>query len=255
VLDYGPSGANGDVAVVAGIPTTSYGRSALVDHIVEHCRGEHAAEPKLLFDVNGHGVALYHGDSNYRRAIDAADMVHADGQAIVLASRLLCRRPIVERSATTDLILDAAARAEREGLSFFLLGGEESLNAECAAKLVSRFPRLRIAGRQHGFFDDDDEDRIAAEINASGADIVWIGLGKPLEQLIAVRFRHKLRCSWVITCGGCFNFVAGRYARAPLWMQNAGLEWLHRALSHPRFFWRYLTTNPVAVYWIIRQSH
>ena len=74
------------------------------------------------------------------------------------------------------------------------------------------------------------------------------------EQLLAKRLHEQLRCSWIVTCGGCFNFVAGSYARAPLWMQQVGFEWLHRALSQPRFLWRYLTTNPVAVYWILRRS-
>ncbi len=205
--------------------------------------------------VNGQAIALFHSDARYRAALDAADVVHADGQVIVFASRLLCRSAIPERSATTDMIHDVAERAAHEGASFFLLGGEDGVNAACAARLEALYPGLRIVGRQHGYYRPEDEDAVVAAINASGADIVWVGLGKPNEQIVAHRLRDRLTCRWLITCGGCFNFVAGNYARAPRLMQDIGLEWLYRLIRSPRqLLWRYLTTNPVALFWIVSRS-
>lgn len=242
----------GDTAVVAGIRTSCLGRSELTDLIAQPTEQR---SPRLMFDVNGQGVALFHRDAAYREAVEAADVVHADGQVVVFASRLLCKSAIRERSATTDLIHDVAARAERDGLSFFLLGGEESVNADAAARLKALYPNLRIAGRRNGYFRQEDEDAVLAEINASGADIVWVGLGKPVEQIFAHRVRSRLTCRWIITCGGCFNFLAGSYSRAPRLMQDAGLEWLYRLATNPRkLLWRYLTTNPVALFWILRRS-
>src|SRR6185503_17007491 len=105
----------------------------------------------------------------------------ADGQPVVLASKLLTSHPIPERSATTDFIHDAAAAASESGLSFFLLGATEQVSAQCANALADNYPGLKIAGRRHGYFKPEDEDTLCHEINASGADVLWTGLGVPLE--------------------------------------------------------------------------
>ena len=75
---------------------------------------------------------------------------------------------------------------------------------------------------------------------------MWVGLGKPKEQLFCLRNRSALHATWAITCGGCFSFVTGDYRRAPRWMQHAGIEWLFRAMTNPKLLWRYATTNPHA---------
>jgi len=243
-------------AIVAGITTTTMGRDDLEDFVFDGVRrrGEHA-RPKLLYDINGHAISLYRSDGRYRDALEAADLVHADGQSVVFASRILCATPIRERTATTDMLMDYAARAAREQVSFFLLGGDEATNAECARRLVEMFPNLRIAGRHHGFFSPAEEPAVLQEIESSGADIVWVGLGKPLEQIFGVRARERLSCSWIITCGGCFNFAVGHYRRAPEWMQRSGFEWFHRLITKPnKLLWRYLSTNPVATFWMLRDS-
>ncbi|MBO9099414.1 MULTISPECIES: WecB/TagA/CpsF family glycosyltransferase [unclassified Rhizobium] len=242
--------------VVAGIPTSTLGRPSLA-HMVfaEPSERDGPRIPRLLFDINGHAIALYYSDRNYRAALDKADVVHADGQSIVFASRLLCSLPIEERTATTDIIHDFAAEAVRTNRSFFLLGSDEETNAGCAAKLQELYPRLKVAGRRNGYFGPQDEDAIFDTIEASGADIVWVGLGKPLEQIFAARARARLTCSWIITCGGCFNFITDEYKRAPKWVQNFGLEWLHRLIKRPhKLFWRYVVTNPIATYWILKAS-
>jgi exopolysaccharide biosynthesis WecB/TagA/CpsF family protein len=218
-------------------------------------RGEPGTKPKLLYDINGHAISLFHSDAGYRDALQAADLVHADGQSVVFASRLLCATPIEERTATTDMLFDYAARAARERVSFFLLGGDEATNAACAKRLVKMFPDLIIAGRHHGFFSAAEEPAVLDKIESSGADILWVGLGKPLEQIFGVRARERLSCSWIITCGGCFNFATGHYRRAPEWMQRLGFEWFHRMITKPnKLVWRYLSTNPIATFWMLRDS-
>ena len=107
---------------------------------------------------------------------------------------------------------------------------------------------MEIVGRRNGYFSADDEAKICDEINRSGADVVWVGLGVPLEYAFCLRNKARLQVGWIVTCGGCFNFAAGQYVRAPQWMQKAGLEWLHRLWREPkRLFWRYLITNPIAM--------
>lgn len=240
---------NSSDVVIGGIKTTRLSRQALADMMAGASSATAAdGPPRLAFDLNGHGLAMSVWNDAYRRDLQMADLVHADGQPLVIASRLLTGTPIAERSATTDMFHDLAAAAQQSGRSFYLLGGTEEVNRDCARNLQALYPTLQIAGRRDGFFDRAEEPAVCAQINASGADIIWVGLGKPNEQGFCVRNRHLLRAGWVITCGGCFNFAAGTYRRAPQWMQDAGLEWIYRMVTRPRqLAWRYLTTSPLAV--------
>jgi exopolysaccharide biosynthesis WecB/TagA/CpsF family protein len=248
-------------AIVAGIVTTTMGRDDLEDFVFAQVRANlkqsdgASVRPKLLFDINGHAISLFHSDRHYREALQSADLIHADGQSVVFASRMLCAQPIRERTATTDMLLEYAARASQAQVSFFLLGADEATNAECAKRLLQMFPKLKIAGRHHGYFSRAEEAAVLQKIEQSGADILWVGLGKPLEQTFSVRARDHLSCSWIITCGGCFNFATGQYRRAPKWMQRYGFEWFHRMITKPnKLLWRYLSTNPIATFWMLRDS-
>jgi exopolysaccharide biosynthesis WecB/TagA/CpsF family protein len=195
-------------------------------------------------------------DPVFRFTFDQADIIHADGQAAVLASRLLTATPIPERSATTDFIHDAAKAAAEHGLRFFLLGATEEANAEAARVLRETYPGLHIVGRRHGYFSLTDEDDICDEINLTQPDVIWVGLSVPLEYEFAVRNKARLQAGWLVTCGGCFNFVTGAYKRAPLWMQAAGLEWLFRLWREPkRLFWRYAVTNPLAIFLLLTRTN
>lgn len=243
--------------LVGGIRTACLSRQQLTTLMTGDCIAARGGNrrPKLVFASNGHAIAMAATNGQFRRYFESANLIHADGQPVVLASRLLTRHPIPERSATTDFIHDAAAAAAENGLRFFLLGAAERVNARCAKTLEDSYPGLRIAGRGHGYFKRDDEDALCDAINASGADVLWVGLGVPLEYEFCVRNRHRLSVGWIVTCGGCFNFVTGDYCRAPDWMQACGLEWLYRLLREPRrLFWRYAVTNPLAIFALLTRT-
>ena len=237
--------------VIGGMRMTTASRRGLVDQFVADANERRSSRvrtrPKVVVDANGHALSLYASDTGYRAAVDAADLVHADGGFLITASRWLTDRPIHERSATTDLIHDFAAAAASHGLGFYLYGATEAINADCAAVLAKRYPGLRIVGRHHGY--TDDLDSVADDIVRTGPDVVWVGLGKPREQVAALALRERVDAAWIVTCGGCFNFVTGAYRRAPAWMQRTNLEWVHRLATQPRkLFWRYLVTTPHALY-------
>src|SRR5208282_882822 len=171
-------------------------------------------------------------------------------------SKMLTDSPILERSATTDFFHDAAVAACEHGLKFYLLGATEEVNARCAEVMGALYPGLQIVGRRHGYFSQAEEAEICDEINRSGTDVVWIGLGIPLEQIFCVRNKHRLDTGWIVTAGGCFNYVTGHYRRAPAWMQMVGLEWLHRVWREPRrLFWRYAVTNPHALFLLLTRTN
>lgn len=236
---------------VGGVPVALAGEADLVRFMVEDSQAlkKGALEAPLnIFDTNGQGISLFYTDEQYASTLRNADLIHADGQFIVWVSKLGAGGVVPERTATTDLIHAAAEAAQQNGISFFLLGGSEDINRRCAETLQQQYPDLKIAGRRNGYFSDQEEDDVIEEINRSGADVVWVGLGKPKEQIFCDRVKHRLNCAWLITCGGCFHFVAGDYSRAPEWMQSSGLEWLHRMVTRPKqLLVRYLVTIPHAL--------
>jgi N-acetylglucosaminyldiphosphoundecaprenol N-acetyl-beta-D-mannosaminyltransferase len=243
--------------VVGGVKTDCVSRQQMGRLMVGDCLAARSGNraPKLVFAANGHAVAMAGTDAKFRRTFQAADIIHADGAPVVFASKILTSAPIPERSATTDFLHDAAQMAQAHGLKFFLLGATEEVNAACAATLRVSYPNLGIAGRRHGFFKPENEAAICDEINASGADVLWVGLGIPLEYEFCLRNRNRLKTGWIVTCGGCFNFAIGAYKRAPDWMQRMGLEWLHRLWREPkRLFWRYAITNPLAIYLLLTRT-
>lgn len=243
---------------VGGLATACLSRDGLAQMMLLDClesRANPFRQPKLVFASNGHAIAMAAQDEAFRFTFEQADIIHADGQAAVFASRLLTNTPIPERSATTDMIHDAAKVAQQHGLRFFLLGATEEANAECARKLREMYPGLQIVGRHHGYFSELDEDELCDEINLTQPDVIWVGLSVPREYEFAVRNKTRLRAGWLVTCGGCYNFVTGAYKRAPEWMQALGLEWLFRLIKEPRrLFWRYAVTNPLAIFLLLTRT-
>jgi N-acetylglucosaminyldiphosphoundecaprenol N-acetyl-beta-D-mannosaminyltransferase len=242
---------------VGGLNTACLSRDGLARMMLQDCldaRSNPQRQPKLVFASNGHAIALAAQDEAFRFTFEQADIIHADGQAAVFASRLT-KTPIPERSATTDFIHDAAALAAEHGLRFFLLGATEEANAEAARILRETYPGLQIVGRRHGYFSEGEEDEICDEINLTQPDVIWVGLSVPLEYEFSVRNKTRLRAGWLVTCGGCYNFVTGASKRAPRWMQVMGLEWLFRLVLEPkRLFWRYAVTNPLAIFLLLTRT-
>jgi exopolysaccharide biosynthesis WecB/TagA/CpsF family protein len=244
--------------MVGGIATACLSRDDPARMMLRDClaaRENPRRSPKLIFASNGHAIALASQDAAFRATFRKADIIHADGQAAVFASRLLTSNPIPERSATTDFIHDAAKMAAEHGLRFFILGATEEANAKAAQVLRETYPGLQIVGRRHGYFSPSEEEDICDEINLTQPDVIWVGLSVPLEYEFAVRNKRRLKAGWLVTCGGCYNFVTGAYKRAPQWMQIIGLEWLFRlGLEPKRLFWRYAVTNPLAIFLLLTRT-
>ncbi len=245
---------------VGGLKTAILTRQGLAEIMVRDClRAREVGEawrPRLVFSSNGQGIVLAARDPDFAKAMAQADIVHADGMSVVFASRLLGADALPERIATTDFIFDACDAAERHGLSFYFLGGREEDNLRAVEWVKSWYPRVKIAGRHHGYFSDTEIDRIIEGIAAAKPDVLWVGLGKPRQEYFALRLRDRLPgLGWIKTCGGMFDYYSGRSARAPLWMQKSGLEWVFRALQEPRLAWRYLTTNLAAAYLLLTRTH
>jgi N-acetylglucosaminyldiphosphoundecaprenol N-acetyl-beta-D-mannosaminyltransferase len=243
------------LAFIGGLPIAVIDRAASARLMIDVAVGRRGSRepPPVVTSANGQVISMCARDRTLRGMFLQADLIHADGMPLVLASRLKGRVALPERVATTDLFHDVAAAAEREGVSFYLLGATPEVIGQATQKVRQQYPRLRIAGFRSGYVAPGDEASLVDEINAARPDILWIGMGVPAEQRFALRHRDRLTGVGVIkTSGGLFDFVSGKNRRAPQWMQVAGLEWLYRAGLEPRrLFYRYLTTNPHALYLLL----
>ena len=212
--------------------------------------------PLYLTSANGEVLARCSTDPITDRLFRAADLINADGQPLVTVSRLKSSTPLPERVATTDLFHTVALKATAARLTFYMLGADEAENAAAVARVQKMYPDLQIVGRCHGYLRGEALRAKVDEINALAPDYLWVALGVPYEQAFVEEFKPHLTNVGVIkTSGGLFNFLSGSRARAPQWMQRAGLEWAWRIWLEPRrLFWRYLTTNPRALYLLLNKS-
>jgi exopolysaccharide biosynthesis WecB/TagA/CpsF family protein len=214
------------------------------------------SRPLYLTSANGEVLARCSTEPMTGRLFRAADLINADGQPLVTVSRLNSATPLPERVATTDLFHAVARKAEAAGLTFYMFGADEAENAAAVANVRNMYPDLQIVGHSHGYLRGDALRAKVDEINRLAPDYLWVALGVPYEQAFVEDFAPHLSNVGIIkTSGGLFNFLSGSRARAPQWMQDAGLEWAWRIWLEPRrLFWRYLTTNPRALYLLFNKN-
>ncbi len=250
---------NVDQVNLAGWPHVQLTRKQFAELMLQDCKLNEAENfsqlPKLAFSMNGQALSLCSTSDEFKSAMMNADYIQADGQSLIIASRLIdSRNSLPERIATTDFFHDAAEVATANNLKFYFLGASEEMISAAVAEVRKTYPDLNVVGYRNGYFDIKDEEEICNAITESGADVLWVGMGKPKEQLFCIRNRERLKgVSWIKTCGGLFDFLCGRNKRAPQWVQDVGLEWAHRTLSDPRrFLWRYLTTNVHTIYLLLK---
>jgi N-acetylglucosaminyldiphosphoundecaprenol N-acetyl-beta-D-mannosaminyltransferase len=212
--------------------------------------------PLYLTSANGEVLARCSTEPMTDRLFRSADLINADGQPLVTVSRFKSKTPLPERVATTDLFHIVARKAEAARLTFYMFGADEEENALAVANVRKLYPNLQIVGRSHGYLKGEALRAKVDEINALAPDYLWVALGVPYEQAFVEEYTARLSNVGVIkTSGGLFNFLSGSRARAPHWMQVAGLEWAWRIWLEPRrLFWRYLTTNPRALYLLVNKS-
>jgi len=185
------------------------------------------------------GVVTAWLDREFRRAINGADQTVPDGFPVSVTLRLL-GTPVRKRVYGPDLMLKTCRLCERRGWPVYLYGSTEETLRKLEENLARKFSGLRIAGSQSPHFRPltPEEDRgVVERINASGARVVFVGLGLPKQDVWMHEHRGRVK-TVMIGVGAAFDFHAGTVRQAPVWMQKRGLEWLFRLLTEPRRLWR-----------------
>lgn len=249
---------NENTAILGGLPITTLDMEQSTQQFIARAMAARGRRelPFYSTSANGQVIAMASNDPAFKELLMEADEIHPDGMPMVHISRFLSKNPVRERVATTDLVHAVAAEAERSGASFYFLGGSVEINQRAVKRMRERYPKLVFAGASHGYFSAEQESALVDEIAQLRPDILWIGLGIPIEQQFVARNIQKLRGVGVIkTSGGLFDFISGKNKRAPKWMQNFGLEWAYRTILEPRrLAMRYLVTTPVALQQLFTNS-
>jgi N-acetylglucosaminyldiphosphoundecaprenol N-acetyl-beta-D-mannosaminyltransferase len=205
-------------------------------------------------------VMSAHEDPAVRAAVLGATLAVPDGQPLVWALHALghARATRVYGPDLMALYCARAAAAGSEGAPIYLYGGRDQSALELLERrLHERFPGLQIAGGHSPPFrtlTPAEEDQVIAEIDGSGAAVVWVGIGQPKQELWMARMRPRLSAPLLVGVGAAFDFHAGLVSQAPPWMQRNGLEWTYRLYREPRRLWRrYARYNPRFVAGFARQ--
>jgi N-acetylglucosaminyldiphosphoundecaprenol N-acetyl-beta-D-mannosaminyltransferase len=228
-----------------GISVTDY--AAATAAVLQAARRR---QPAVVTAHAVHALVTFSGDPELRAKANTFEVVTPDGQPVRWAVNLLHRAGLTERVYGPELMLRLCRAAAEQEVSIYLYGGNPAVAERLRANLVEKCPGLRIAGYEAPPFRalTPEEDRAVVErVNASGAGLVFIGLGCPKQDLFAYDHRESIRAVQVCV-GAAFDFHAGVKKTAPAWMQKRGLEWLYRLWQEPGRLWkRYLVTNSIFV--------
>lgn len=214
-------------------------------------------KPMLVDHMPVHGLIEASQDAVLNEKIKHFDIVAPDGQPVRWAMNRFWGTGLPDRVYGPELMLRLCRQSEREGVGIYLYGSQQAVLDQLQHNLSRQFPNLRIVGAESPPFRPltPEEDQAAVErINASGARLVFLGLGCPKQEHFA--FDHRDQIKGVQLCvGAAFDFHAGCKAMAPEWMQRNGLEWAFRLISEPRRLWqRYLRTNSLFLLRCIQQE-
>lgn len=193
--------------------------------------------------VNAAKIVNMGRDVELHRDVTSSDLILADGMAVVLASKVL-RRPLPERVTGIDLMFGILERGTRGKYRVFCFGASEDVSRTVAEKIAEDYPGVEVVGRRNGYYDDSEEEAIAAEIASLDVDVLFVAITSPKKERFMAKWGEKLGVTVVHGVGGSFDVYSGKVERAPDAWQKSGFEWLYRVKQEPRRLWRrYLVTN------------
>ncbi len=204
--------------------------------------------------INAAKVVNAQKDKALRDSIVDCDIINADGQAIVWASRFL-NCPLPERVAGIDVMQNLVKLAAKKKYRIFFLGAKEEVVKEVVEVYTKIYSKEVIAGYRNGYFTKEEEETVAKQIADSGANILFVAMSSPKKEIFLNTYKNLIQTPFIMGVGGSFDVVSGLVKRAPRWMQRWGLEWFYRVLQEPRRMWkRYLFGNSEFIYLIGKEK-
>jgi N-acetylglucosaminyldiphosphoundecaprenol N-acetyl-beta-D-mannosaminyltransferase len=184
-------------------------------------------KPKLVVTLNAEMIVMAKGDQRFKSILMKADLLIPDSIGIVWAGKLRARVPGV------DMVEELAKRAAAKRYSIYMVGSKEGVAQKAANELIRRYPGLEVIGARSGYFSKEQEKKMIDEIRSIKPDILLVGLGMGKQEKWIVEHLQELNVPVSLGVGGSFDVIAGETKRAPMWIRNAGLEWLYRFIQQP----------------------
>ncbi len=238
------SGTPTEKVVLFGVPIDNLTLPETADRIEGMIRSGRTHQHVV---VNVDKIVKLQRDPELRRAILDCDLISADGQPIVWASRVL-DKPLKERVTGIDLFAAVVERCAERGFRPYLLGARQEVVEKVAEILKSRHVTLQLAGWRNGYWSADEESVVVAEVKSARSDVLFVAMGSPKKELFVRKWKAELQVPFVMGVGGTFDVVAGMVKRAPNWMQRCGLEWLYRLIQEPGRMWRRYLVEDMAFF-------
>lgn len=228
-----------------GVPisvTTYHDAVAAVMHAAKNRRSA------CVSNLAVHGVVTARRDSEFRNVVSEFELLTCDGHPVRWAMNRFAATRMLDRVCGTDLMDKLCAAAGREGIPVYLYGSSARVSQSLSVRLKDCHKGLTVVGAEPSLFRPLTDEQLAAliaRIVDSGAQLVFLGLGCPLQERFALTLRAHIDAP-IVCSGAAFDFLSGNKPRAPLWMRHSGLEWLFRLLNEPRrLFARYASTNTI----------
>jgi N-acetylglucosaminyldiphosphoundecaprenol N-acetyl-beta-D-mannosaminyltransferase len=222
------------VVDLMGLELAAWDQEQLVDHVMSELE---AGRGGWIVTANLDFLRKFHRDAAVRRLYGAADLRIADGMPLVWASKLQ-GEALPSRIAGSTLTGRLAGEAATRGRSIFLMGGQDGAAEQASRVLSAQHPGLRVAGFAEPMIGQppsvDEREEIEGLLSRAGPDLLFAGFGTPKQEQLLQHLRGRFPRMWMVGVGGTFNFIAGRVRRAPTWIQDNGLEWVHRLAQEPR---------------------
>jgi N-acetylglucosaminyldiphosphoundecaprenol N-acetyl-beta-D-mannosaminyltransferase len=215
-----------------------------LSEVVERCKRHiDARVPAQHMAVNAAKVVAMHDDPDLLRLVNRCEIVTADGQAVVWASRLL-GDPLPSRVTGIDLMLELLGLAEAKGYGVYVLGGRGEIVERAVARMRCLHPDLRIVGHRDGYFSEEEERDVVAAIRRAKPDLLFVAMSSPRKEQFIGEWREEMNVPFCMGVGGSIDVLAGVTRRAPEPLQRLGLEWAYRLAQEPRrLLRRYLVGN------------
>lgn len=205
--------------------------------------------------VNVHTLVTATRDTAFHEIMRTAAMATMDGQPLTWYANAVCRAGVRERVCGPELMWRCLREGVGRGWRHYLYGGKPDVLELLRERIIQNIPGVELAGHYSPPFrllTDAEELEAVWRINASGADMLWVGLGAPRQEEWIYRNLQRLTVPVCVGVGAAFDFHAGAIKRAPSWMQSMGLEWLYRMSADPRLIRRYMDTNPPFMWMLAR---
>lgn len=234
---------------ILGVPVDCVSMQQTLDVVDELIKGD---KPQAIIAVNPEKVIKAQQDPLLAKRLMNAGLLIPDGIGVVFAARILGLAKI-DRVAGAELMPEICNLAKTKGYRIFLFGANSEVNQKTRDKLIKEYPGIQIVGNRDGYVKDEEMPLLINEINDSQAQILFIALGSPKQELWMEQYLPQLNIKVCQGVGGTFDVIAGVVMRAPLGFRRFHLEWLYRLLSNPKRMLRQ-TALPKFLYQVVAKK-